>query len=294
MNIAIANRLVQLRKAHGYSQEELASLIGISRQAVSKWERAEASPDTDNLIALARLYGLSLDDLLQGPQGAETPSAEDGELVDIGWGHLHVRDAHGEEVHITPGRVFVQDTDGQTTDLDWQHRRPQSRWLTFPFPVLVAGVYLTMGFLGNLWHPGWLLFLSIPLYYSMVEILVHKKSWRHFAYPLFAGLIYLALGLFGGWWHPGWLIFLTVPLFYSIEDIITNRRSWQHFAFPVLVSVVYVALGVLWNLWHPGWLIFFTIPLYYGLFPKPAQATAGDEGDWQEDDWHDPDGSEHI
>lgn len=64
MNIEIANRLVELRKKNGLSQEELAEKLGLSRQAVSKWERAEASPDTDNLICLAKLYGVSLDDLL--------------------------------------------------------------------------------------------------------------------------------------------------------------------------------------------------------------------------------------
>ena len=53
MNIEIANRLVQLRKQNHLSQEELAAKLGLSRQAVSKWERAEASPDTDNLILLA-------------------------------------------------------------------------------------------------------------------------------------------------------------------------------------------------------------------------------------------------
>ena len=56
MNLEIANRLVRLRKERGFSQEELAARIGISRQAVSKWERAEAAPDTDNLILLSRLY----------------------------------------------------------------------------------------------------------------------------------------------------------------------------------------------------------------------------------------------
>ena len=46
MNLEIANRLVEYRKRAGYSQEELADKLGISRQAVSKWERVEASPDT--------------------------------------------------------------------------------------------------------------------------------------------------------------------------------------------------------------------------------------------------------
>jgi len=52
MNIEIANKLLQLRKEKGLSQEQLAQKLGISRQAISKWERAEASPDTDNLIEL--------------------------------------------------------------------------------------------------------------------------------------------------------------------------------------------------------------------------------------------------
>lgn len=81
MNIEIANRLVKLRKLKGYSQEELANKLGISRQAVSKWERAEASPDTDNLICLAKLYNVSLDELLQSDQSIEeiVESQIDGE-----------------------------------------------------------------------------------------------------------------------------------------------------------------------------------------------------------------------
>ena len=73
MNIEIANRLVQLRKQHGYSQEELAAKLGLSRQAVSKWERAEASPDTDNLIMLSRVYGVSLDELLKTAEPIPEP-----------------------------------------------------------------------------------------------------------------------------------------------------------------------------------------------------------------------------
>ena len=83
MNLEIANRLVELRKQHGYSQEDLADKLGVSRQAVSKWERVEASPDTDNLIALAKLYGVSVDELLNykpsaaAGKEAEAETAED-------------------------------------------------------------------------------------------------------------------------------------------------------------------------------------------------------------------------
>ena len=83
MNLEIANRLVKLRKENHLSQEQLAEKIGISRQAVSKWERAEASPDTDNLILLARLYHISLDELLKTEEpveAAEQPEIKDADV----------------------------------------------------------------------------------------------------------------------------------------------------------------------------------------------------------------------
>lgn len=64
MNVEIAQRLATMRREQGYSQEELAERLGLSRQAVSKWERAESSPDIGNIVALAKLYGVSVDDLL--------------------------------------------------------------------------------------------------------------------------------------------------------------------------------------------------------------------------------------
>lgn len=64
MDKEIARRLAARRKQAGLSQEALADKLGVSRQAVSKWERAESLPDTGNLIALAAIYGLTLDELL--------------------------------------------------------------------------------------------------------------------------------------------------------------------------------------------------------------------------------------
>ncbi|WP_418911811.1 helix-turn-helix domain-containing protein [Adlercreutzia sp.] len=71
MNVEIAERLAARRKLAGLSQEALAEKLGVSRQAVSKWERSESSPDTDNLIALAKLYGVSLDELLYVDESIE-------------------------------------------------------------------------------------------------------------------------------------------------------------------------------------------------------------------------------
>ena len=81
MDIETANRLLQYRKKHNLSQEELANKIGVSRQAVSKWERAEASPDTDNLILLAEIYGVSLDELLKGESNNSSKSEAEQETV---------------------------------------------------------------------------------------------------------------------------------------------------------------------------------------------------------------------
>ena len=62
MNVEIAQRLAELRRERGFSQEGLAEQLGLSRQAVSKWERAESAPDMGNLIALADLYEVTLDE----------------------------------------------------------------------------------------------------------------------------------------------------------------------------------------------------------------------------------------
>lgn len=87
MSTTIAQRLYELRRAHGISQEDLARKLGVSRQAVSKWECGESVPGTDNLIALARLYGVELDALLGIGRDAEaggeapTPAASSSDDV---------------------------------------------------------------------------------------------------------------------------------------------------------------------------------------------------------------------
>lgn len=88
-------RLARLRRAQNITQEELAERLGISRQAVSKWESDLAYPETDKLLALSRLYGCTVDYLLTGEEPSAEPSpspAQDSEepnllkRIDRAWG----------------------------------------------------------------------------------------------------------------------------------------------------------------------------------------------------------------
>lgn len=62
--MTLGEKLQKLRKDQKMSQEELASKITVSRQAVSKWELNEALPDTENIIQLSKVLGVSIDYLL--------------------------------------------------------------------------------------------------------------------------------------------------------------------------------------------------------------------------------------
>lgn len=58
------DNLVKLRKAKGWSQEDLADKLGLSRQAISKWEVGSSKPDIDNVIKLSKLFSISIDELV--------------------------------------------------------------------------------------------------------------------------------------------------------------------------------------------------------------------------------------
>ena len=68
MNIEIANRLVEIRKKNGLSQDELAQKLFVTRQAVSRWENGETVPNTETLKLLSRFFDVSINTLLGSPQ----------------------------------------------------------------------------------------------------------------------------------------------------------------------------------------------------------------------------------
>lgn len=283
MNIETANRLLQYRKKHSLSQEELAAKIGVSRQAVSKWERAEASPDTDNLILLAQIYGVTLDELLTGKSEEEEKTddkasaendddgsasqndgdepnntdntydsksgdrvyfdnglhvdAKNGDRVHVGWNGVNVNASDGTRVSVDKNGVFVDEKGERKAYTDEhghifydddccgkKHSHKKSLWYSFPYPIIALCIFLAWGFSGFLggFAYSWLAFLTIPIYYTIVDAIIKRKP-NHFAYPVLAVILFFAWGFWGGaigGFAVSWIVFLTIPLYYFICNAI--------------------------------------------------------------------------
>src|SRR5690554_80976 len=213
MNIEITNKLVKLRKKHNLSQEELANKLGLSRQAISKWERAESSPDTDNLITLAKLYNISLDELLL--------TNDDNRIDAYDYGDIdNSTDTYDYE---NIDNVKIYNYKGSKTVKIF--RKKKGFWALFPFPLLVTILFFALGFIFDEWDSAWVLFITIPLYYSLVRA-IEKKKFYHFSYPVFVIIVYLFISINWNLWNYSWLLFVTIPLYYGIID--AYKKSKRH------------------------------------------------------------------
>ena len=278
MTLETANRLFELRKKHNLSQEELAEKLGVSRQAVSKWERSEASPDTDNLIALAKIYDLSLDELIFGEREENSKEADESSAEETNeasddkakgdFNNIFINVDDGEsKVHIGPKGIWVEDEDGEKVTISFNSGitveksksdddddndedddddelyetvyftegdikgtdkklhlkikkvKATKFWMHIPYAVICALLYLVFGFYNILggWALSWVIFITIPIYYSLVEA-IYKRKFTDFAYPVFCAFIYLVFGLYFKNWHPSWVIFVTVAIYYPIAE----------------------------------------------------------------------------
>ena len=107
--IAFGERLRGYRKAKNFTQEELAAKINVSGQAVSKWEKGECLPDVYNLKLLARLYRVSIDNLLDAEdEGAEKVV----ETIDIGGAVFEIVE---KSETILAGKIVYEN---ETTEID--------------------------------------------------------------------------------------------------------------------------------------------------------------------------------
>ena len=111
MDMTIGKRIALLRKEKGLTQEELAQHMGVSPQAVSKWENDQTCPDISALPKLARLLGVTVDELLEGkaelPAVRVLPPAERKPLTDMML-RITVDSADGDRVRVNLPIALVE------------------------------------------------------------------------------------------------------------------------------------------------------------------------------------------
>ena len=183
MNVKIAQRLAELRRARGYSQESLARELGLSRQAVSKWERAESSPDTENLIALARLYGVSLDELLRVDEEIEDDvaferaerSSEVRAEEELGAQRARAEQATqaataaAEASKAAQAATRASERVAQAAE-GTGRGHAKGAWRSFPYGILMIPLWFVLTIMGAAPF-SFLVFFTIPLYRWIANIM---------------------------------------------------------------------------------------------------------------------------
>lgn len=282
MNVEIAQRLAELRRERGFSQESLAEQLGLSRQAVSKWERAESAPDMGNLIALADLYGVTLDELLRvSPEVEEDVRYESQERAESA--ESQAAEA-AEAARAAAERAETAAVAASAAAAEGEGTQKVVVEVSAPAPGVgvsagargvgaamgagsmaggmpgVAGApaappYPQVASPGGPSVPGGMPGGAMPGYgapqapvppvgaapfggsapippAATVPIAPParpqpKDPLRSFPYPLLCAVLFLLAGFCFGWWHPGWIIFLTIPFYYWIVGTLESDPAYR-------------------------------------------------------------------
>ena len=122
---SFGTRLARLRKEHDYTQNDIADKVGVTSQAVSKWENDQASPDIDIIVKLADLYDITTDELLGKEKPAATSFQEKPtkKSLDKMFFKIKVHDAEdGDDVNVNLPlalvRIFVNKESGKINILN--------------------------------------------------------------------------------------------------------------------------------------------------------------------------------
>ena len=236
MNLTyLGDNIADLRKKAGLNKEELAEKLNVSRQAVSKWERNESYPETENLIAISKLFNVSLDDLVNTPQNGSTEVQTDNLKNSLN--HSDNQDDITSNSNLNCKSNDNDEDDDDDDDDEEKDRQLEKEidqakktgklafWMSLPYPVVITIIYLIWGFCtDNGWAIGWTLYITIPVYYTLLPA-IKTGRMEAFCYPALVAFIYMFFGMLCDAWTPHWVIFLTIPLYYAIVPFISKKNK---------------------------------------------------------------------
>ncbi len=232
-------RISALRKFYSYSQEELASKIGVTRQALIKWEQGESWPSVEFIKKIADIFKITMDDLMNEEVLIESlfkeKNTEEGKpFVKINKSGIHVKGEEGEEVHIGLDGMQVVDNDEADQVIFKRNNDKVDKiadLVTIISMILCLVTYLTLGFVltesGFGWSVFWPIFFFALVPGSLVKAIGKKDAGKFniiftvLGTYLFVGMLGNHLETFNGWGIPA-VMFVAIPLYYSLVGAIKN------------------------------------------------------------------------
>lgn len=228
MDNTLSNNLIYFRKQAGYSQELLAEKLHVSRQTISRWECNDAIPDTENLIELSKLYGVSLDLLVNIDASTIAPLESNDSVTDNDKGESNTpKDYKDQDILEKLKSYQKQVTNAYNKGKEVLVRNKVGKHMLSIsiLSFLCAMAYVVTGlFIPNTWGIAWLVFLLIPFIICTVLAIKTKKAVI-FCYPLIPLAVFYAVSWFTGLWHPMWLVFMTIPIYYIFAVMFDKRKS---------------------------------------------------------------------
>ena len=194
--MTLGENIKELRIKNNLSQEDLASKLNVSRQAISKWEKDIALPDTNNLIMLSKLFGITLDELVNQDRSESRSNSKE---------------------EVTSNSIDDNKTIVSNENIDFT-KKPSFIITLFIIGALCFLSFFLVGFLvPNGWKFSWIIWLFIPIVNSVFDS-IKKRRISVFLFPVLVVAIYCFLGLGFNLWHPYWFLFLLIPAFYVIAE----------------------------------------------------------------------------
>ena len=145
----ISKRLKDIRIEKGYEISDLADKLRKEISEIEAWEDGSKSPSATDLLGLSDIYSMTLDEMIYKDAKAPEYNMDKGSF----------------------GTSSVQKTEKKSGN---KSTFTKKEWLTLlVFPIMCVVVFLILGIFMNLWHPGWIVLIAIPLYYGMVILFRH-------------------------------------------------------------------------------------------------------------------------
>lgn len=198
--------LYSLRKEKGKTQAELADALGVTNKAVSKWETGEAMPETSLLLPISRIFGVTVDELLDGKRAEAHRDSDE-------------RHNEGDSKEYIKEHLFSRGKDDEPKTL----LEKICGFVCATVFLFGVATYFTIAGLTDIWHPYWVIIPSAAFFCAILGIIFDLFNSRKRNSKISKGenpytgavcgiimltciIAYLNIGALLELWHPYWII----------------------------------------------------------------------------------------